>query len=136
VLHTITSRGNELAGLVTTLQQLVSGLAADRQPIGSAIAAISSLNSATAGLLQVGRFPLSQDITQLGRVAGNLAANSGTVSTFLQNLPVKMAAIARLASYGSWLNFYLCAATVTGVRSSLGGRGPSGVPVTAARCTS
>ncbi|HYZ54893.1 MAG TPA: MCE family protein [Streptosporangiaceae bacterium] len=135
VLHTITSRGNELAGLVTTLQQLVSGLAADRQPIGSAISAISSLNSATAGLLQVGRSPLRQDITQLGRLAGNLAASSGTVNTFLQNLPVKMADIARLASYGSWLNFYLCAATVTGVRSALGG-GPSGVPVTAARCTS
>jgi phospholipid/cholesterol/gamma-HCH transport system substrate-binding protein len=136
VLKTITSRGNELAGLVTTVQQLVSGLAADRQPIGSAIAAISSLNSATAGLLQVGRAPLTSDITQLGRLAGNLADNSATVNTFLQNLPLKMADIARLASYGSWLNFYLCAATVSGVTSALGGPGPSGVPVTAARCTS
>ena len=136
VLQTVNSRGNELAGLITTLQQLVSGLAADRQPIGSAIAAISSLNSATAGLLQVGRAPLSADITQLGRVAGNLAANSAVVNMFLQNLPVKMADIARLASYGSWLNFYLCSATVTGVRSATGGPGPSGVPVTAGRCTS
>jgi phospholipid/cholesterol/gamma-HCH transport system substrate-binding protein len=136
VLKTITSRGNELAGLVTTLQQLVSGLAADRQPIGSAISAISSLNSATAGLLQVGRQPLSDDITQLGQLAGNLAANSGTVNTFLENLPVKMADIARLASYGSWLNFYLCAATVTGVSNALGGPAPAGVPVTAERCTS
>jgi len=136
VLSTITSRGNALAGLVTTLQQLVSGLAADRQSIGSAIGAISSLDSATAGLLQVGRAPLSQDITQLGRLAANLAANSGTVNTFLENLPLKMADITRLASYGSWLNFYLCAATVTGVRSASGGPGPSGVPVTAERCTS
>jgi phospholipid/cholesterol/gamma-HCH transport system substrate-binding protein len=135
VLRTINSRGNELAGLVTTLQQLVSGLAADRQPIGSAIDAISSLNSATAGLLQVGRQPLSQDITELGQLAANLAANSSTVNTFLQNLPLKMADIARLASYGSWLNFYLCAATVTGVRSTTG-PAPSGVPVTAARCMS
>ncbi len=136
VLQTITSRGNELGGLITTLQQLVSGLAADRQSIGSAISAISSLNSATAGLLQVGRAPLSQDITQLGRLSGNLAANSGTINTFLQNLPLKMADITRLASYGSWLNFYLCAATVTGVRSASGGHVPSGVPVTAERCTS
>ncbi len=136
VLTTITSRGNALAGLITTLQELVSGLAADRQSIGSAIGAISSLNSATAGLLQVGRAPLSQDISELGVLAGNLADNSGTLSTFLQDLPLKMADITRLASYGSWLNFYLCAATVTGVRSASGGAGPSGVPVTAARCTS
>jgi phospholipid/cholesterol/gamma-HCH transport system substrate-binding protein len=136
VLSTITSRGNALAGLVTTLQQLVSGLAADRQSIGSAIGAISSLDSATAGLLQVGRAPLSQDITQLGRLASNLAANSATVNSFLENLPLKMADITRLASYGSWLNFYLCAATVTGVRSATGGTAPSGVPVTAERCTS
>ncbi len=136
VLQTVTSRGNALAGLITTLQQLVSGLAADRQSIGSAISAISSLNSATAGLLQVGRAPLSQDITELGQLAGNLAANSGVVATFLQDLPLQMADIARIASYGSWLNFYLCAATVTGVRSATGGAAPSGVPVTAARCTS
>jgi phospholipid/cholesterol/gamma-HCH transport system substrate-binding protein len=136
VLRTVTSRGNELAGLVTNLQQLVSGLAADRQPIGSAISAISSLTSATAGLLQVGRAPLRQDITQLGLLASNLAANSATVNTFLQNLPAKMAAIARVASYGSWLNFYLCEATVTGARNAFGGHPPTGVPVTAARCSS
>jgi phospholipid/cholesterol/gamma-HCH transport system substrate-binding protein len=136
VLKTITSRGNALGNLVTTLQQLVSGLAADRQPIGSAIAAISSLTSATAGLLQVGRAPLAADITQLGRLSQNLAANSGVVSTFLQDLPGKMALIARASSYGSWFNLYLCSATVTGVKNAFGGPAPGGVPITAARCRS
>jgi phospholipid/cholesterol/gamma-HCH transport system substrate-binding protein len=133
VLATISSRGSALGNLVTTLQQVVSGLAADRQPIGTAVAAIANLTSATAGLLQVGRAPLRSDITQLGRLAGNLNANSGDVSQFLQTLPVKMSEIARLASYGSWLNFYLCSATVTGVHEQFG-PAPSGVPVTAARC--
>ena len=138
VLHTINSRGPALAHLITSLQELVSGLAADRQPIGSAISAIASLSSATAGLLQVGRAPLQADITQLGRLASNLAANSPTVNTFLRDLPVKMADIARMASYGSWLNFFLCDATVSGLhigpphRTSKG----VGVPLTAARCTS
>ncbi|HVB46362.1 MAG TPA: MCE family protein [Streptosporangiaceae bacterium] len=134
VLATIGARNGELAGLVSTLRDLVSGLAADRQPIGSAISAVSSLTSATAGLLGVGRAPLERDIVQLGRLASNLADNSGTVRAFLRTLPRKLASIARLASYGSWVNFYLCSATVTGVRGSLGGPGPSGVPVTAARC--
>ena len=136
VLRTITSRGNALASLVTSLQELVSGLAADRQSVGTAISAIASLTSATAGLLQVGRAPLQSGITQLQRLAANLAANSPTVSTFLQDLPAKMADIARIASYGSWLNFYLCDASVTGVRNVLGGPAPHGVPVTAARCSS
>ena len=33
-----------------------------------------------------------------------------------------MTDIARLASYGSWLNFFLCSATVTGVRSPAAAR--------------
>lgn len=133
VLHTIGTRSGELSNLVTTLQQLVSGLAADREPIGSAISAIASLSSATAGLLQVSRPPLTEDITQLGRVAGTLANNTPTVNTFLKNLPVKMSQIARLASYGSWLNLFMCDALVSGVKEKFGPN-PTGVPVTAARC--
>ncbi len=136
VLNTINSRGGALASLVNTLQDLVSGLAADRAPIGSAISAIASLTSATAGLLQVGRAPLRSDITQLGRLASHLAHNSGTVDTFLRDLPRKMSGIARASSYGSWLNFFLCDATVNGVKNAFGGPPPKGVPVTAARCTS
>jgi phospholipid/cholesterol/gamma-HCH transport system substrate-binding protein len=134
VLRTVNARSSELTALVTTLQELVSGLAADRQPIGSAIAAIGRLETATAGLLQAARPGLRADITQLGRLASNLAGSSGTVNTFLQHLPVKMADIARLASYGSWLNFFLCQATVTGVRNEFGPP-PTGARRTAARCT-
>ena len=133
VLHTIGSRSGKLANFVSTLQQLVSGLAADRQPIGSAISAIAGLTSATAGLLQVARPPLAEDITQLGRLSANLANNTPAVSTFLQNLPAKMSQIARLASYGSWLNFFMCNATVSGVKEQFGPN-PTGVSVTAARC--
>jgi phospholipid/cholesterol/gamma-HCH transport system substrate-binding protein len=134
VVQTINSRGNDLAQTVAVLQQLVTGLAADRQPIGQAISALGSLTSATAGLLQVGRAPLHTDIVALGQLSTNLADNSPAVATFLQNLPVKMNDIARLASYGSWLNLYLCDATVTGARSALGAPAPTGVPITASRC--
>ncbi|HEY1617419.1 MAG TPA: MCE family protein [Streptosporangiaceae bacterium] len=134
VVATINSRGNDLAQTVAVLQQLVTGLAADRQPIGEAISALGSLTSATAGLLQVGRAPLKEDIAALGQVAGNLADNSGAVNSFLADLPAKMTDIARLASYGSWLNLYLCDATVTGARNALGGKAPKGLPVTGARC--
>jgi phospholipid/cholesterol/gamma-HCH transport system substrate-binding protein len=136
VLQTVNSRGNDLSDLITTLQELVSGLAADRQPIGNAISALSQLTSATAGLLQVGNTPLQADITQLGRLSGNLAAASPTVNSFLQNLPLKLNDIARLASYGSWLNFYECGVALSGVKSSYGGSPPTGIGVTASRCKS
>ncbi len=137
VVGTISSRDTALRNLITSLQELVSGLAANRQPIGQAISAIASLSSATAGLLQVARPPLKDDITQLGRLAGNLADNSATVNEFLQDLPIQMTDIARLASYGSWINFFLCEATVSGVHiAGHGGTTSKGVPVTAARCTS
>jgi phospholipid/cholesterol/gamma-HCH transport system substrate-binding protein len=87
-------------------------------------------------LLQVARAPLQTDIVQLGRLATNLADNSAAVNAFLQDLPVKMADIARLASYGSWLNFYLCNATVTGLHIAPPGKLRTGVPITAARCAS
>ncbi|HXB48652.1 MAG TPA: MCE family protein [Streptosporangiaceae bacterium] len=133
---TVSARNSELRGLITSLQELVSGLAANRQPIGQAISAIGSLTSATAGLLQVARPPLKDDITQLQRLSSNLADNSGVVNTFLQDLPVKMADIARSASYGSWLNFFLCDATVKGVHLAGPAGTKPGVPLTAARCLS
>jgi phospholipid/cholesterol/gamma-HCH transport system substrate-binding protein len=133
VLHTVSKRSGELAGLINTLQELVSGLAADRQPIGEAISGIASLSNATAGLLQVARAPLHGDIVQLGRLATNLNNNSAAVNSFLQTLPVKMNEIARLASYGSWLNFFMCDALVSGVKQEFGPT-PTGVQVSAARC--
>jgi phospholipid/cholesterol/gamma-HCH transport system substrate-binding protein len=121
---------------VTTLQQLVTGLAQDRQPIGNAISALSDLTGSTANLLQLGRAPLKQDITSLGRLSTTLARNSGTITTFLHNLPLKYQAIGTIASYGSWLNLFLCAATVHGVSTSDGSPPPTGLPVTEARCSS
>jgi len=137
VLASITSRGTALRGMVSTLQQLVSGLSADREPIGEAITALGALTDSTAGLLASARPPLAADIAALGDVADNLAADLPTVDTFLQRLPVKMDQIGGLVSYGSWFNFYLCSATLTGVSVDQDlAPPPSGIPLTESRCTS
>ncbi|HSZ43096.1 MAG TPA: MCE family protein [Trebonia sp.] len=135
VVATINARGGELTGLVTTLQQLVTGLAQDRQPIGNAISAMSNLTNATAGLLQQANPPITADISSLSALSGTLAENTPVISQFLKNLPVKEEAIARLASYGSWLNLYECEATITGVQEA-DGAGPTGIPVSEPRCES
>ena len=132
VLAQVNAHDDQLSTLVTTTQQLVSGLAADRDSIGDAVSGLSGLAEATASLLQKGRQPLKDDIAQLGGVATTLAANEGVVGQFLTNLPAKLDAIGRIASYGSWLNFYLCGAT-TNAPAAPGGMTP-GIPVTAGRC--
>jgi phospholipid/cholesterol/gamma-HCH transport system substrate-binding protein len=137
VLETVNSRGAALRGMVSTLQQLVSGLAADRRPIGDAVSALSELTDSTAGLLGSARAPLKADIAALGDTAGNLNAQLPTVESFLRRLPVKMQQIGGLVSYGSWFNFYLCSAEVSGVSVDQDlTPAPSGIPVTESRCTS
>lgn len=136
VLTSVNSRQQGFTDLVVTLQQLVSGFSGDRKPLGDAITAMSQLTTTTADLFQRGRAPLRSSIAQLGRLSSNLAANTPAIEDFLHKTPLKMQAIGRIASYGSWLNFYLCEAKVSGVTTSDGSPPPTGIPVTAARCRS
>jgi phospholipid/cholesterol/gamma-HCH transport system substrate-binding protein len=55
---------------------------------------------------------------------------------FLVNTPQKFRAIGRASSYGSWLNLYLCQATVAGVTTSDGGKPPTGIAISESRCRS
>ncbi|MET9428365.1 MCE family protein [Streptomyces sp. NPDC003036] len=134
VLRTVNDREEGFNDLVVTLQQLVSGFAGDREPLGEAVTAMGSLTTVTAGLLQDGRAPLKEDIRQLGRLSGQLERSTPQIEDFLRKSPAKMEAIGRLASYGSWLNLYLCEATVAGVTTSDGSKPPTGIPLTEARC--
>ncbi|KJK58475.1 MCE family protein [Saccharothrix sp. ST-888] len=134
VLSTVNSHESGLTDLVTALQQLVTGFNADRQPIGRSISAIAELTTSTAGLLQDGRAPLKDSIAQLGALSANLADGTPQLEDFLQKTPRKLRAVGRIASYGSWLNLYLCEATVSGVTTSDGSKAPTGITVTEPRC--
>jgi len=113
VLGTVNGQGTALSTLISTVQQLVSGLAGDRMAIGEAISGMADLTTATAGLLDQARQPLKDSIAGLGEVSGNLVSGSADLEQFLTVLPDKFTAVGRTASYGSWLNFYLCEAILT-----------------------
>jgi len=113
VLGNINGQGDALSTLVGTLQRLVSGLAGDRAAIGDAITGIADLTNATAGLFAAARPALKDSIAGLGAVSTNLVAGAADLEQFLTITPSKFQAIGRTASYGSWINFYLCEATVT-----------------------
>ena len=141
VLDTVNARDDRLSGLIVSLQQLVSGLAADRVAIGSTLQPIADLTNATAGLLADARPPLADDIVQLGRLSTNLNDNRGLVENFLRLTPQKANNLGRAGSYGSWFNFYLCS---LGGTISFGGQPPPlglpsqftlPLPDTAGRCS-
>lgn len=108
VLGTVNANGPQLSELIDQLQRLVSGLSAERQPIGDAITAMDGLTNATAGLLSDARPALQQDIAGLGSVARSLSDNSDLVSHFVSFLPTKLELLTRTVGYGSWFNYYAC----------------------------
>jgi phospholipid/cholesterol/gamma-HCH transport system substrate-binding protein len=98
----------ELGQLITQLQQLVSGLDADRDSIGNAVTHIDALTGQTAALLNVVRPPLHDDIDQLGRLANTLNANKDSLTAALTELPDAYQRLSRGAAWGGYFNLYLC----------------------------
>ncbi|WP_405961346.1 MCE family protein [Streptomyces sp. NBC_00024] len=108
VLKTLDERGGRFSGLLKQLRRVISGLSADRKPIGKSVVSIGDLTEATSGLLHDARPPLTDDIAELGELTGTLNRNEKTVEGVLKRLPNKLTELTGTASYGSWFNFYLC----------------------------
>lgn len=108
VLGVVDERSDQLDTTLVTLQQLVSGLAEDRATIGSTIQGMGDLSASVAGLLEEGRAPLKRSIKALGDLSGILADNQAVIERNLATLPDRLERIAKSASYGSWVNFYVC----------------------------
>ncbi|WP_433085524.1 MCE family protein [Dactylosporangium sp. CA-052675] len=134
VLSTLDEHRDDLDTTIAMLQQFVSGLAADRAAIGDALANASTLTGATASLLQDARPSLQADIDRLGTLSGTLNDNAGVLDKTLEGLPQRYSDLTRVASYGSWFNFYLCdfdgRVTLAGQKIN-----PATFTSTAARCS-
>ncbi|MGS2618581.1 MCE family protein [Micromonospora sp. LZ34] len=108
VLTTLATRDRDLDRTITQLQEFVSGLAADRTAIGEALVNLGDLTEATSSLVGQARPPLAADIRALDQLAGTLNRNSAVIDSTLGRLPERYESLTRVASYGSWFNFYLC----------------------------
>jgi phospholipid/cholesterol/gamma-HCH transport system substrate-binding protein len=122
VLTTVSQHDNQLSDLVVQLQQLISGLAADRGPIGDSFGRIADVAGTLAGLLGTARPDISGTVYQVNRLASLLNSNAGKLNSELNALPGYYQLLNREGLYGSFFNFYLC-----GVQVRL--TGPSGAPV-------
>ncbi|MFC4001969.1 MCE family protein [Prauserella oleivorans] len=108
VLGTVNGRTPQLKQLLATTQQLVTGLAEQREPIGEAVSGLAELTNVTSGLLEQARPPLRQDVAALGDLAGNLADSEELIDEVLTLMPTHLQKFTRVVSYGSWFNYFLC----------------------------
>ncbi len=112
VLGTISADGGKFSGAVDKLEKLVTGLAADRDPIGDAITALDAGSASLTDLLTEARAPLAGTVDQLARLAPLLEEDKATLDIALQKAPKNYRKLVRLGSYGSWINQYLCGMSV------------------------
>ncbi|MCQ4117790.1 MCE family protein [Rhodococcus tibetensis] len=108
VLGTINNRGDQFRSTLDQLQQLVSGLAQDREPIGDAIPRIAGGTGDLAELLEGVRPPLQSTVAEANRTATQLQMGEETLDWVLQNLPDAYRRLIRIGTYGSFFQMYVC----------------------------
>ncbi|WP_280234753.1 MCE family protein [Nocardia cyriacigeorgica] len=108
VLATIDDRDEQFTTTINELQRLVSGLAADRDPIGAALPRIAGATGDLTDLLAQARPDLKNTIEQTGRLATNINQGSDTVQWVLERLPDTYKQLIRIGAYGSFLQLYVC----------------------------
>ncbi len=108
VLATVNDHAKGLDQMVVNTRNLVAGLAADRDAIGSSVTSLANLADSTTDLLEPARPSIQGLISGTEQLAEGLNAREPDVDKVLQTLPVKYEALNRTAMYGSWFQFYLC----------------------------
>jgi len=108
VLATLDKDGERFSGALDKFQRLTTELADDRDTIGTAIDSLSNGTASIAGLLTNARGPLAGTIDQLNRLAPLVDKDKGLLEVALQRAPENYRKLARVGSYGSFVNYYLC----------------------------
>jgi len=110
LLETVDNRHQELSDLVGGLRGWLTKLARDRSDIGSAITNVSAMASTLVDLLTRGRPLIKQDIAEIRTLANylNSPETRDIFARVLKLAPEMFTDQLRVASYGSWYNYYFC----------------------------
>lgn len=108
VLGSLGGQSNQLDKAVTSLSELVHGLAARKTDITNAVAYTNAATGTIADLLTHAREPLQKVVNETDRVAGTVMADRDSVDNLLNVLPDKYRALNRQAMYGDYFSFYFC----------------------------
>jgi phospholipid/cholesterol/gamma-HCH transport system substrate-binding protein len=112
VLAALGKEGARFSGAIDRFERLTTELAADRDAIGTAIDSLSAGTASIADLLSSARPPLAATVDQLNRMAPQLDEDKGQIDVALQRAPANYRKLARVGSYGAFVNYYLCGITL------------------------
>ena len=108
VLGSLGGQSDRLDKAVTSLSELVHGLAARRTDISNALAYTNAAAGSIADLLSQARSPFQNVVHQTDRAAGIVVADHDYFDSLLNQLPDKYRALGRQGIYGDFYTFYIC----------------------------
>jgi phospholipid/cholesterol/gamma-HCH transport system substrate-binding protein len=112
VLATLGKEGERFSGALDKFERLTTELANDRDTLGTAIDSLSAGTASIAELLSNARAPLAGTVDELNRVAPLLDDGKELIDVALQRAPENYRKLARVGSYGSFVNYYLCGISI------------------------
>jgi phospholipid/cholesterol/gamma-HCH transport system substrate-binding protein len=108
VLGSLGGQSSQLDKAVTSLSDLVKGLADRKSDISNSVAYTNAAAGTVADLLQQARTPAKKVVTETDRTAGTVLADHEYFDNLLKTLPDSYQILARQGAYGDFINFYLC----------------------------
>lgn len=112
VMVTLNKDGTRFGETIDRLDGLIGKLAAQRDPIGNAIASLDNGTATVANLLTGARPTLAANVDQLSRLAPNLNKSKDTLDKSLGRAPENFRKLVRTGTYGNFIQYYVCAVTV------------------------
>jgi len=112
VLKTVDQRSAQFSTSVDQLQQLISGLAKNKDDIAGAIPPLASTTTDLTQLLQNSRRPLQGILENTRPLATEIDNRKAEVNNDIEQLGEDYLRLAALGAYGSFFNIYFCSVTI------------------------
>lgn len=108
VLGSLGGQSDQLDKAVTSLSELIHGLAARKTDIANAVAYTNAAAGSVADLLNHAREPVKKVVQETDRAATIAVADHDYLDNLINTLPDKYRALDRQAMYGDFFSFYFC----------------------------
>ena len=112
VLKTVDKKSAQFSTSVDQLQQLITGLANNKDDIAGAIPPLASTTTDLTDLLKTSRRPLQGVLENTRPLATELDNRKAEVNNDVEQLGEDYLRLAALGAYGSFFNIYFCSVTI------------------------